>query len=105
MLQVPYIRENKDLIIERLKVRNMDASETINQIIDTDKNRRETQQKLDEVLASANAKAKEIGMLFKQGKGAEANALKQETSQLKEDSKNLQEAFNTYAEELSNCFT
>ena len=100
MLQVPYIRENKDLIIERLKVRNMDASETINQIIETDKNRRETQQKLDDVLASANAKAKEIGMLFKQGKGAEANALKQETSQLKEDSKNLQEAFNTYAEEL-----
>jgi len=100
MLQVPYIRENKDLIIERLKVRNMDATQTINQIIETDKNRRETQQKLDEVLASSNAKAKEIGMLFKQGKGAEANALKQETSQLKEDSKTLQEAHNTYAEEL-----
>lgn len=100
MLQVPYIRENKDLIIERLKVRNMDASETINKIIDTDKNRRETQQKLDDVLASSNAKAKEIGMLFKQGKGAEANALKQETSQLKDESKSLQEAFNTYAEEL-----
>ena len=101
MLQVPYIRENKDLIIERLKVRNIDATETINQIIETDKNRRETQQKLDDVLASGNAKAKEIGMLFKQGKGAEANALKQETSQLKEDSKTLQEAFNKYAEELT----
>jgi seryl-tRNA synthetase len=100
MLQVPYIRENKDLIIERLKVRNLDASKTINKIIETDKNRRETQQKLDETLASSNAKAKEIGMLFKQGKGAEANALKTETTQLKEDSKSLQEAFNTYAEEL-----
>ena len=100
MLQVPYIRENKDLIIERLKVRNLDASETINKIIETDKNRRETQQKLDDTLASSNAKAKEIGMLFKQGKGSEANALKAETTQLKEDSKSLQEAFNTYAEEL-----
>jgi seryl-tRNA synthetase len=100
MLQVPYIRENKDLIIERLKVRNIDASETINKIIEADKNRRETQQKLDDTLASSNAKAKEIGMLFKQGKGAEANALKAETTQLKEDSKTLQEAFNTYAEEL-----
>ncbi|MGB0805252.1 MAG: serine--tRNA ligase [Salibacteraceae bacterium] len=100
MLQVPYIRENKDLIIERLKVRNMDASETIHKIIETDKNRRETQQKLDEVLSASNAKAKEIGMLFKQGKGAEANVLKQETSQLKEESKSLQEAFNKFAEEL-----
>ncbi|MGB0391788.1 MAG: serine--tRNA ligase [Salibacteraceae bacterium] len=100
MLQVPYIRENKDLIIERLKVRNMDASETIHKIIETDKNRRETQQKLDEVLSASNVKAKEIGMLFKQGKGAEANVLKQETSQLKEESKLLQEAFNKFAEEL-----
>tara|TARA_R110002050_G_scaffold147017_1_gene272650 strand:+ start:28525 stop:29796 length:1272 start_codon:yes stop_codon:yes gene_type:complete len=101
MLQVPYIRENKDLIIERFKVRNLDATETIEKIIETDKNRRETQQKLDAVLASANAKAKEIGILFKQGKGTEANALKQETSQLKEDSKTLQEAHNQYAEELT----
>lgn len=101
MLQVPYIRENKDLIIERLKLRNFDASEIINQIIEADKNRRETQQKLDEVLASSNAKAKEIGMLFKQGKGAEANALKEETAQLKEQSKTLQEAYNNYNTELT----
>jgi seryl-tRNA synthetase len=101
MLQVPYIRENKDLIIERLKLRNFDASEVINQIIEADKNRRATQQKLDEVLASSNAKAKEIGMLFKQGKGAEANALKEETAQLKEQSKTLQEAYNTYNTELT----
>lgn len=101
MLQVPYIRENKDLIIERLKLRNLDAADLIDQIIETDKNRRETQQKLDETLASSNAKAKEIGNLFKQGKGAEANALKQETSQLKEESKKLQEVFNNYASELT----
>lgn len=101
MLQVPYIRENKDLIIQRLKLRNLDAAEIIDKIIDTDKNRRETQKKLDETLASSNAKAKEIGMLFKQGKGAEANALKEETSKLKEESKQLQEAFNNYSTELS----
>lgn len=101
MLQVPYIRENKDLIIQRLKLRNLDAAEIIDKIIDTDKNRRETQKKLDETLASSNAKAKEIGMLFKQGKGAEANALKEETSKLKEESKQLQETFNNYSTELT----
>lgn len=101
MLQIPFIRENKDLIIERLKVRNYDASEIIHTIIDTDKNRRETQQKLDDVLASSNAKAKEIGMLFKQGKGAEANALKEETSQLKEQSKELQENYNAINTQLT----
>jgi len=101
MLQVPYIRENKDLIIQRLKLRNLDVAEIIDNIIETDKNRRETQRKLDETLASSNAKAKEIGMLFKQGKGAEANALKEETSKLKEESKQLQEAFNNYSNDLT----
>ena len=102
MLQVPYIRENKDLIIERLKVRNLDATDTINQIIDTDKNRRETQQKLDDILASSNAKAKEIGMLFKTGKIEEANNKKARTSELKELSKKFTEELNNTAKELTN---
>ena len=33
MLQVPFIRENKDLVITRLAIRNIDATEMINDVI------------------------------------------------------------------------
>ena len=101
MLQIPFIRENSDVVIEKLKIRNIDPTETIHKILEADQNRRTTQQELDDILASSNTIAKEIGMLFKQGKGEEANALKKETAELKERSKALQENFNRFSDELT----
>jgi len=90
MLQLNFLRENKQNVIERLKVKNFDASTIVDQIIPLDDNRKSTQQQSDELLARANSIAKEIGMLFKSGKGAEANVLKEESSQIKEKTKSLQ---------------
>ena len=90
MLQLNFLRENKQNIIESLKVKNFDASIIIDQLINLDDNRKSTQQQSDELLAGANSIAKEIGMLFKSGKGAEANVLKEESSQIKEKTKSLQ---------------
>ena len=90
MLQLNFLRENKQNIIESLKVKNFDASIIIDQLINLDDNRKSTQQQSDELLARANSIAKEIGMLFKSGKGAEANVLKEESSQIKEKTKSLQ---------------
>jgi seryl-tRNA synthetase len=101
MLQIPFIRENSDVVIEKLKRRNIDPTDTIRKILEVDQNRRSAQQELDDILASSNSIAKEIGMLFKQGKAEEANALKKETSDLKERSKVLQENFNRFSEELT----
>lgn len=101
MLQIPFIRENSDVVIEKLKRRNIDPTDTIQKILEADQNRRSAQQELDDILASSNSIAKEIGMLFKQGKAEEANALKKETSDLKERSKVLQENFNRFSEELT----
>lgn len=86
MLQIPYLRENKDLIVDRLKKRNLDAIETIEQIINLDDQRKSVQQKLDNDLAEGNRLAKEIGMLYKEGKATEANSLKEKTKGLKEKS-------------------
>ena len=47
MLQTTYIRENKELILERYKKRNFDGEEIINQIIKLDDDRKSTQQTLD----------------------------------------------------------
>ncbi|PTM08840.1 MAG: serine--tRNA ligase [Bacteroidetes bacterium] len=100
MLQVPFIRENQELVIERLKKRNLDATEMINEVIKLDEERRQTQTELDNTLAESNALSKEIGMLYQSGKAEEANAIKDKTAQLKEDSKALNDKLNTTSEIL-----
>ena len=91
MLQVPYLRENKEAAITGLAKRNnLDARERVDQIIALDDMRKSVQTELDSKLARANQIAREIGELFKSGKAAEANVLKEETATIKEESKNLE---------------
>ncbi|MDT0557927.1 serine--tRNA ligase [Ichthyenterobacterium sp. W332] len=101
MLQVSYIRENKDVIIERLKVRNIDATSMINDVLDLDEKRREIQTKLDTTKAESNTLSKEIGNLFKSGEAQKANILKKKTTQLKDDSKQLEQDLNDTANALN----
>lgn len=91
MLQLPFIRENRDLIIERYQKRQLDASKSIDSILSLDEKRKDTQLKLDNQLAESNNLAKEIGGLFKQGKKDEAEQLKIKTHELKESSNLLKE--------------
>jgi len=101
MLQVPFIRENKDLVITQLAKRNIDASSMIAEVIALDEDRKRIQTELDNTLAESNALSKEIGNLYKSGEAQKANLLKEKTSQLKETSKALAEALNNKAEELN----
>jgi len=101
MLQINVIRENPDLIIERLAIKNFDAKEHVQKIISLDVKRRETQKKLDDNLAESNALAKEIGMLFKSGKTTEANVLKEKTADLKVTSKEFSELLQQTEKELN----
>jgi len=101
MLQVPFIRENKQLVINRLSVRNLDATAMIEDVINLDEERRALQTKLDAVLAESNSISKEIGILYKSGQAEKANTLKTKTSELKEESKVLNEALNTKTEALN----
>jgi seryl-tRNA synthetase len=91
MLALHYIRENKEAILEGLKKRNFDSPKKIDQILDLDQERRTQQANLDQHLAQANTLAKEIGLLFKSGETAKANELKEQTTNLKELTKKLQE--------------
>lgn len=101
MLQVPFIRENKTLVIERLAKRNIDATQMINDVITFDEDRRRLQTELDNTLAESNTLSKEIGNLYKSGEAQKANLLKEKTSQLKETSKELSEALNDKVEALT----
>ena len=94
MLQVPFIRDNQDLVIKRLAKRNIDASSMIANVITFDEERRALQSQLDNTLAESNALSKEIGMLFKSGEVQKANVLKEKTATLKESTKQLTEQLN-----------
>jgi seryl-tRNA synthetase len=83
MLQIGFIRENKDEVIRRLAVKNFKAEEILGDILLLDDKRRDTQKRLDDGLAEANLAAKEIGGLYQKGLTSEANALKQKTAELK----------------------
>lgn len=84
MLTLKFIQENPEFVIERLKIKNFDASEVVNKVIELDNTRKSIQTELDATQAEMNRVSKEIGNLFKEGKTDEANKAKQLTADLKE---------------------
>ena len=101
MLSLPYIRENRDLVIKGLGIRNIkDAESIVDTVIDADQKRRSTQADLDAVLAESNKISKEIGKLFQSGEVQKAILAKEKTGQLKDKSKTLSEQLGQLETEL-----
>ena len=101
MLQVPYIKANRENAIEQLAKRNIDAAPLFDEVLALDEKRRQTQTKLDQVLSESNTLSKEIGILFKNGETQKANLLKEKTGQLKETSKSLTDLLSQTADALN----
>ncbi len=102
MLQVTYIRDHTDEIIERLKIKNVkDVECRIEEIIALDDRRKSLQKQSDDVKAEQNAIAKEIGMLFKQGKRDDADVKKALTADLKVKDKELADSIAATEQELT----
>lgn len=100
MLTLKFIQENAEKIIERLAIKNFDATDLVKQIGEKDQERKQTQLSMDNQQAELKKLSKEIGNLFKQGKGEEANAIKAKTSGLKENVKQAGERLSTIENEL-----
>ncbi|MCF8324195.1 MAG: serine--tRNA ligase [Leadbetterella sp.] len=101
MLQLNFIKENKDLTIAGLERKYFkNATETVEQVLSLDQNRKDTQLELDNTLAQSNNLAKEIGSLMKEGKKDDAEAIKGKTAVLKATSKNLEERLKELEESL-----
>jgi seryl-tRNA synthetase len=102
MLQVPYIRTNKDTVITGLQKKRFNgAEETIEKVLALDDARRSAQKTLDDQLAEANALARQIGQLMKEGRKEEAEKAKARTSELKSLNKSLAESMARHEEELT----
>jgi seryl-tRNA synthetase len=100
MLQIAYIRENKELVIKRLTKKNLDATSLIELVVDLDEKKRATQVELDTIKADSNKLSKDIGELMKSGEKAKAEILKEKSVQLRKKDKELTEVLNTYANQL-----
>lgn len=87
MLQIQYIRENPQEVIDRLKIKNFDATALVNEICQLDMSNRAIKKAIDDNLMEQNQGAKSIGQLFKEGKAEEAAQLKARMAELKETEK------------------
>ena len=97
MLQVHFIRENKEEVVSRLAKKNFDAVAIVNLVLELDEKRRATQVELDNLLAESNKLSKDIGEFMKNGEKAKAEILKEKTAQIKEKTKDLTETLNETA--------
>jgi len=101
MLQINFIRENKEEVLNRLAIKNFKNAETvINKIIDLDTQRRAIQKESDDCKSEANALAKQIGELMKSGKKEEAESIKAKTADLKVKEKNFAESLSETETEI-----
>lgn len=93
MLNLKFIQDNPELVVEKLKIKNFDAREIVGQITDLYRQKNKLQGQADEAKSEMNKISKEIGRLFREGKTEEANTAKERTSQLKESIKKADEEF------------
>ncbi len=81
MIDIKFLRENPEIVKENIKKKFQDKKlPLVDEVIELDKEKREIQQKADELRANRNKISKEIGALMAQGKKEEGMALKEEVS-------------------------
>jgi len=100
MLQLKYIRDNKQEVINRLKIKNFDASIIVEELLKVDIERRDAQKQLDDTLAISKKLAKEIGMFLKSGEREKAEDAKSKSTDLKQKAKSFELIMNTAAEKI-----
>ena len=100
MIPVSIIKSNYDEVKKRLAKRGAQYVGFLDEALNIDQSRRETQLERDLVLSNANKLAKEIGACFKNGETQKANELKGESADLKEKSKALDDSLKQYEKKL-----
>ena len=91
MLQVNFLREERERVLEGLNKRNFRQISLVDEAIETDDERKKFQTELDQNLSKMNKISKEIGILMKEGKKDEAETAKSKTAAFKENVQNLQQ--------------
>ena len=100
MLTIKQITEDKEAVIRGLEKKHFTgAREAIDAVLEADGRRKAAQAQLDNLLAEAKTISKQIGALMKEGKADEAAAARERVAEIKEQTKALEEAMKTAAED------
>ncbi len=101
MLNLKFIQDNPELVIEKLKKKNFDASGIVAEIVDLYQQKNKLQSQSDQAKAEMNKISKEIGLLFREGKKDEADVAKERTSELKENIRKFDEQFSEIEQKVN----
>ena len=102
MLDLKFVRENPDIVKQNIKNKFQDHKlQMVDEVIAFDKERRETQQKADDLRALRKKNSKMIGALMGQGKKEEAEAMKAEIAGYAEELSALEKRESELAEEIT----
>ena len=94
------LRDDPKAVIEKLKIKNFDASQIVDKVLELDARRRALQTESDALLSQQKQKAAEIGALMKQGLKDKAEAAKKAVAELKARSSQLLEDMEAAGKEL-----
>lgn len=83
MLEIQRLRSHKEEILTGLSKRNINATNTINELLEMDALWRENKTQLEIISAELNQLSRKIGDCFKNNQAQEAQELKNETQELK----------------------
>ena len=100
MLTLKMLREDPEKVIAKLAIKNFDAREIVERVLELDSRRRALQTESDAILSQQRVKAGEIGKLMKQGLKVEAEAAKAEVAEMKARSGRLLEESDEVTKEL-----
>ena len=102
MLTLKLISEETERVIKGLEKKHFKgAKDAVEKVLETDKRRREAQQKLDKNKQEANSMSRQIGMLMKDGKTQEAEEVKAKVAIYKENDRQLQAQMDEAEQELT----
>ncbi|MBQ8234695.1 MAG: serine--tRNA ligase, partial [Bacilli bacterium] len=86
MLDIKFVRENKDIVINNIKNKFQDEKiALVDEVLEIDNKVRELKLKGDELRSKRNTLSSEIGLLMKNKKLEEANAIKETVKKINEE--------------------
>jgi len=100
MLTIQFIRDNRDDVVEKLKIKKFNHPEVIDRIISMDDERRSLQVKTNGLQADLNQLSKEIGELFKKGEKEKAGEIRNRTTDLKKEIEGFEKGLQQAEKEL-----
>jgi seryl-tRNA synthetase len=102
MLQVQVLRQNPQVVKEKLAVKNFKETKLVDQIIVLDDERKKLQSETDNSLARINTTSKEIGQLMGKGLKEEAEAKKIEVASVRDSLEPIQSKLAKVEKQLQN---